>query len=116
MEQVIFSFAPIIKILKVFGLIPVNIFKKEKIEIYINYFLALISIIYWLFNFIARAGAVDFLTGNEAPITMIGLQARIIFPLAIIIVMICGSQIFKERFEKILMEISSFDKKVKKLK
>jgi hypothetical protein len=111
MDELKFSISPVLKILKFYGLIPIS---NVENKILINLFFALISASFWIFNYYLRYGAMNFLLGNEMPITTIGLQVRIFFPLAMILVMIGGSQIFRKKFEEIMKNIFDVDKKVRK--
>lgn len=115
MDKVIFSTAPVLKILKHLGVIPLFISTDEALKIFFNFIFAFILLLFWIFNFTVRFEAVEYLATNDAPITVVGFQLRLILPFALLAMLIVGGQIYRKKYQKIVTKIYQFDKKVVKV-
>lgn len=110
MDRVIYSISPILTILKILGIIPLNLADKKLS----NYVLALISFSFWTYNFAIRNSTIKFINTKGVPIITGGIQVRCFLSFILLALAICGSQIYRNLFERIVRTLANVDKKVRK--
>lgn len=109
--KVTIAASPIVKILKIFGFIPIFIDKDGVLANLINFSFLIFSITIWTKNLIIRLSAVNLLFEAQV-LSILGLKLRIILPYCLIILLIFGSLVGRKKMQNIILAFDAFDEKV----
>lgn len=98
MDDVLSTITPVLIILKILGVVPLNSFSKKPSKVFINYFFAVISLIFWSYDLKVQFSTVELLAYNDAPIFIAGVRLRAFMPFVLLVLTICANNLLRERF------------------
>lgn len=106
------SFNPLVFISKLCGIFPFSMSSKNKFIDFLNFLYDIFVLVVWTKSYKHRRDTSSALINKNSLISNLGMEARVIFPLFTAANMTIMNFMFREKFRKIVRELTEFDLRV----